>query len=89
MANTQSYDLTGVVDEIGDTEQIKNFTKRNLIITVPDGQYPQTVLFEFVQGNTAKLDNLRIGQNVTVSFNIKGRRSGDRVYNQLQGWKVS
>ena len=34
------------------------------------------------------LDTLQPGQEVTVSFDIRGREYNGRYFNNLQGWKV-
>ena len=33
-------------------------------------------------------DDLQPGQEVTVSFDIRGREHNGRYYNNLQGWRV-
>ena len=64
------------------------FTKREMVVTVEDGRYPQDINLEFVQDKAALLDNLQAGQEVTVSFDIRGREYNGRYFNNLQGWKV-
>lgn len=57
-----------------DTQQISDtFKKREFVIEIPDGNYPQSVKFQVIQDKTALLDNFAIGQMVKVLFNLKGR----------------
>ena len=85
----QTYTLTGRVAAIGETRQVSDkFKTRELIIDTDDGEYSQLIKFEFNQDHAAKLDAIRIGATVTVSFNIRGRKSGDNYFNSLQGWKI-
>jgi single-strand DNA-binding protein len=34
------------------------------------------------------LENLQVGQQVTVTFDIRGREYNGRYFNNLQGWKI-
>lgn len=81
MANTKS----GVVLAVGQPQQItsksgKVFTKRSLYLdcTPHDGitgersQYENKILFDFMESKTSLLDNIQVGQVVTVSFDLQG-----------------
>jgi hypothetical protein len=59
-----------------------------MVVTVDDGRYPQDINLEFVKDKISLLDDLQPGQEVTVSFDIRGREYNGRYYNNLQGWKV-
>ncbi len=84
-----TYDLTGKIKLIQDPKTFDSgFTKREMVVTVEDGKYPQDINLEFVQDKVALLENLQPGQEVTVSFDIRGREYNGRYYNNLQGWKV-
>jgi hypothetical protein len=72
MAN--SFEVIGTVHQIMDTTQISDtFKKREFVLEIADGNYPQHVKFQVVQDKTALLDNFKIGQAVKVLFNLKGR----------------
>jgi translation initiation factor IF-3 len=58
-----------------------------------DEQYPQTLEFEFSQGNVTLLDGLEPGQKVKIDINVKGREWTNpegvvSVFNKLEGWKI-
>ncbi|MEI6866563.1 DUF3127 domain-containing protein [Flavicella sp.] len=68
------------------------FRKRELVVTTEE-QYPQSILIEFVQDKCDLLNNFNIGQDVTVSINIRGREwvnpEGETKYfNSIQGWRI-
>jgi hypothetical protein len=85
-----AYDLTGKVKLIQAAQTFgSGFTKREMVVTVEDGKYPQDINIEFVQDKAGLLDNLQIGQEVTVTFDIRGREYNGRYYNNLQGWKIT
>ena len=84
-----AYDLTGKVKLIQEAKTFDSgFTKREMVVTVEDGKYPQEINLEFVQDKASLLDNLRVGQEVTVTFDIRGREYNGRYFNNLQGWKI-
>jgi single-strand DNA-binding protein len=84
-----AYDLTGKIKLVQEAKTFESgFTKREMVVTVEDGKYPQEINIEFVQDKTSLLDNLRVGQEVTVTFDIRGREYNGRYFNNLQGWKI-
>ena len=84
-----AYDLTGKIKLIQDPKTFDSgFTKREMVVIVEEGKYPQEINIEFVQDKTALLDNLQPGQEITVTFDIRGREYNGRYFNNLQGWKV-
>lgn len=84
-----AYELTGKIKLIQDPKTFDSgFTKREMVVIVEDGKYPQEINLEFVQDKAALLDALQPGQEVTVSFDIRGREYNGRYFNNLQGWKV-
>ncbi len=68
------------------------FRKRDLVVTTEE-QYPQMILVEFVQDKCDLLNNFSVGQDVTVSINLRGREwvnpQGEAKYfNSIQGWRI-
>lgn len=85
-----AYELTGKIKLIQDEQTFKSgFTKREMVVTVEDGKYPQDINLEFVQDKGALLNDLSVGQQVTVHFDIRGREYNGRYFNNLQGWRVT
>ncbi len=85
-----AYDLTGKVKLIQPVQTFgSGFTKREMVVLVEDGKYPQEINLEFVQDKVGLLDNLQAGQEVMVTFDIRGREHNGRYFNNLQGWKIS
>jgi single-strand DNA-binding protein len=84
-----AYELTGKIKLIQEPKTFTSgFTKREMIVRVEDGKYPQEINIEFVQDKISLLDNLQVGQDVTVTFDIRGREYNGRYFNNLQGWKI-
>jgi hypothetical protein len=85
-----AYELTGRIKLIQDEQTFNSgFKKREMVVIVEDGKYPQEINLEFVQDKISLLDGLSPGQEVTVTFDIRGREYNGRYYNNLQGWKVA
>jgi hypothetical protein len=88
MAN--SFELTGTIKHILETQEFASgFTKREFVIEVPDGNYPQMVKFEAVKERTKLLDDLAIGDEVLVTFDIRGNEYKERFYVNLNAWKIA
>lgn len=83
-------EITGTFVLVGQTESVgqNGFTKRLLVVQNED-QYPQKLPIDFVKDKTSLLDNIQVGQKVTVSINLRGSESNGRWFAQIQGWKVS
>ncbi len=89
IAQTVAYELTGKIKLLQDPKTFDSgFTKREMVVIVDDGKYPQEINIEFVQDKVGLLDQLQPGQTVTVSFDIRGREYNGRYFNNLQGWKI-
>ena len=79
----------GTVKVIYDTQTFASgFAKREFVIEVPDGKYPQMLKFECVKDKVSMLDNVKVGDNVSVSFDIRGSEYKERFYVNLVAWKV-
>ena len=87
-------EVQGKVKMIGETQTFgsNGFRKREIVVTTEE-QYPQDIMVEFVQDKTDLLNNYKVGQNVKVSINLRGREwtnpQGEvKYFNSIQGWKI-
>ena len=84
-----AYDLTGKIKIVQEPKTFDSgFTKREMVVIVEDGKYPQEINIEFIQDKVNLLDNLQPGQEVTVTFDIRGWEYNGKYFNNLQGWKI-
>ena len=82
------YELTGAVRLLHDSQTFASgFTKREFVVET-GGKYPQLIKLECVKDRVADLDNIRPGDVVNVSFDIRGSEYKDRHYVNLVAWKV-
>lgn len=87
-------EVQGKVKMIGETQTFGNngFRKREIVVTTEE-QYPQDIMVEFVQDKTDLLNNYKVGQNVKISINLRGREwtspQGElKYFNSIQGWRI-
>jgi hypothetical protein len=64
------------------------FTKREFVVEVEDGNYPQMVKFECVRDKVELVDGLSVGDRVKVRFDIRGNEWKDRYFVNLSAWKI-
>ena len=83
-----SLQLSGKVKAIFDTQTFgSGFTKREFVITTEE-TYPQDVKFELVKDKTSAIDAYKVGQSITVNFNVRGNEHLGKYYVSLQAWKL-
>lgn len=88
------YTITGLLKVKKDTQKVTDtFQKREFVITDNSSQYPQHVIFQLVQDKCTLLDPVNEGEEVTVSFNLRGREwtspQGEvKFFNSLDAWRV-
>ena len=87
-------EIQGSIKLIGDVQEISStFKKRELVVTTEE-QYPQTISVEFVQDKTDLLNSFKVGQNVKVNINLRGREWENpqtkeiKYFNTIQGWRI-
>jgi hypothetical protein len=85
--------VKGTIKVINQTQVIsEKFSKREFVIETED-QYPQLVMFQATQDKCDYLDVYQLGQQVDVSFNLRGREwtspAGEvKYFNTLEAWKI-
>lgn len=90
----QTYNITGKVVEIGDTQTFDSgFTKRTVIVdTATDGKFPCPVPVTFKKDKTSALDSVSVGSEVKIDITIDGRKwdgpNGTKYFVDLTGWSV-
>ena len=70
-----------------------NQMKKQILVVETDSQYPQKLPIEFIKDKCELLNNLKIGQQVNVSVNVRGNEYVDRngitrFGLSFQGWKT-
>jgi len=80
--------IKGVIKLIKPINVISDkFSVREFVITTQD-KYPQHIIFQTVNDRMDIIAPYGEGQEVEVSYNVRGREVGDKYYNTLDAWKV-
>ena len=81
--------VIGELIVINDAQAISDkFTKRDFVIKTND-KYPQTIQFQLTQGNVDLIDSVKLGDQIEVEFNLRGKEYNERYYVSLDAWKIS
>lgn len=90
------FKLTGKLIVKGDTQQISDsFKKRELVIEVENernSDWNDFIKFQLTQDNCDILDSINLGDKLSVSFNIRGRKwekdGKTNFFSNLEAWRI-
>lgn len=88
-------DFKGKVHEVGAVQNVTDtFKKRELIVEYAENpQYPEFIKVEAIQDKVNLFDSLKVGNQVEVFFNLRGRPhtkdSKTSYFNSLVAWRVN
>lgn len=89
-------DIKGKIHEVGATTQVTDSLKKREVIVeyIENPQYPEYLKFEAINDHCNLLDNVRVGDDVEVFFNLRGRpwtdKNGKKSYfNSMRLWKIN
>ena len=83
------YETSGKLKWIGEVQSFPSgFTKREFVVTTAADKYPQDLKFEIVKDKCAMLDPFDVGQDVAVSFDIRGNEYNGKYFVNLSCWKI-
>lgn len=87
-------EISGKLYKKFDAKQItERFTKRELVVEIEDGRYPQLIMFQLTGKRIDILDDFQEGDAVNVEFSLRGREwtspQGDiKYFNSLEVWSL-
>ena len=90
---SKSLQVTGTLTHISETKDVgkaKPYLKRTFALTDPDAkeEWPNWFVFEIGGTNVDKIAEHKVGDVVTVSFNLKGRQWQDKWFANVEAWKI-
>ena len=85
--------ITGRLILIEPTKQVsEKFQTREFVLDITEGEYPNFAKMQVTQKKCPVLDSYKVGDAVTVNFNIKGRKwekNGKTDYfTTIEAWKI-
>ncbi len=91
------YELSGKLLELFPTQEVSSsFKKREFVVekseTASDRVFTDTIKFQLIQDRVALLDTYKVGDEVKVTFNIKGskweKEGRTSYFVNLDVWKM-
>lgn len=86
--------FTGRVTKINHTTQVsEKYSKRTFVVTDGAASYPQFVEFTLSQKNCDLLDSINVGDEIEITFNLKGRnwtntQGEEKTFNTLDAFRI-
>ncbi|MBV1859656.1 MAG: DUF3127 domain-containing protein [Nannocystaceae bacterium] len=94
MLRRMGFKVKGTLHVINETQQVSaRFTKREFVLHIADGRFPQHVQFQLTGERVGNIDAYNVGDEVEVEFNLRGREwtspKGEvRFFNSLDVWTI-
>lgn len=88
------FQVQGILKVKNNEVQVsERFRKREFVLTIDaSSQYPQHVQFQLVQDKCGLINDYNIGEEIKVSFNLRGREwtkdNEVRYFNTLDAWRI-
>ena len=84
-----SFEIEGKLKVVNEIQTFSSgFSKREFVVEVEDGNYPQMIKFECVKDKTSLTDGFELEDAVKVTFDIRGNEYNERFYVNLNAWKL-
>jgi len=91
-----AFEITGKLIDRFETQNVSDkFKKREFVIEYrdnPNMSFSEMLKFQLTQDRCSLIDAYTIGQDIKVSFNLKGRRwekdGNVNYFTNLEAWKV-
>ena len=85
-----TYEMTGTVKLIMDTMTFNSgFTKREFVIRVEEGRFPQEIKFQCVRDRINALNGIKAGDVVKIGFEVRGHEWNEKYFVDLEAVSVS
>jgi len=95
----ETFKFIGKLTEKGNEQQVSaTFVKREFVVEKQEQNgagkvFVDHVKFQLVQGKVTEIENIPLGTEIEVSFNVRGKRYEKdgkvNYFNSLDAWKVS
>lgn len=84
-----SFEVEGKLYKIYPAEQkTQSFQTREFAIEIMSGSYPQYIKFQLTQDKCGIIDDYKEGDAIKVYFDLRGREWQDKIFSNLNAWRV-
>lgn len=90
---SQAIQIKGTIQMVGEVKSVgsKGFQKREFVVLTEE-KFPQQIIMEMTGDRVSMLDQYRVGDAVTASVNLKGRKwegpNGVKWFNTIEAWRI-
>jgi hypothetical protein len=64
------------------------FRVMDFVIQTPDEKYPQSIQFQLMNDRIQEMDKFTMGEELEVTFDLRGREYNGKYYNTLNAYKI-
>jgi hypothetical protein len=83
------FEITGTLKKVFEEQTFgSGFNKREFVLTIESGRFPQDIKFECVKDKVGLLAGLQPGAKLKVSFDLRGREWKESYFVNLNAWKI-
>lgn len=83
------FEITGTVKKVFEEQTFgSGFNKREFVLTIEAGKFPQDIKFECVKDKVALVATLHPGAKAKVFFDLRGREWKESYFVNLNAWKI-
>ncbi len=83
------FEITGTIKKVFPEQTFgSGFNKREFVVTIESGRFPQDIKFECVKDKVGLVANLKPDDKVKVFFDLRGREWKDSYFVNLNAWKL-
>ena len=83
------FEISGTIKRVFDEQTFgSGFNKREFVLTIESGRFPQDIKFECVKEKVELVAGLQPGAKVKVFFDLRGREWKDSYFVNLNAWKI-
>ncbi len=89
-----AIEITGRLHTLFESKKISDRMEKREFVVETDDKYPQVLLIEAVNDKITQLNGMRVGDEIKVSINLRGREWKDkktgepRFYNSIDAWRI-
>ena len=83
------FEITGTVKKIFEEQTFgSGFNKREFVLTIESGKFPQDIKFECVKDKVGLVAALKPGTKAKIFFDLRGREWKESYFVNLNAWKI-
>jgi hypothetical protein len=66
----------------------EKFRIMDFVIQTPDEKFPQSIQFQVLNDRIQEMNKYSVGEELEVTFDIRGREYNGKYYNSLNAYKI-